>query len=235
MSTTFTDIPQLRVWDEHELAHRDLATAKIAETVRTTLSTMNRAWTFRRLEAPALTPRDLLSPEYTDEDLWTTPITHAERQMVMRAETTAGTYDFVRRAYPHKALRLPACFWQVGKSYRREQHAVASRLRFFEFTQLEFQCLFSRETKADYRAAVMPALETTLSWLCDAESRVIPSDRLPSYAESTLDVEVRHLGKWREVASVSLRTDFAPDVLNLEVAVGLDRVVDIFHTPKTVA
>lgn len=232
MSTTFTEIPQLRVWDEHELAHRELATQKITETVRTTLSTLNRAWTFRRIEAPALMPRDLLSPEYTDDDLWVTKVTHDEREMVMRAETTASTYDFVRRAYPQKALRLPACFWQASKSYRREKHAVASRLRFFEFTQLEMQCLFSRETKADYRAAVMPALEKTLSWLCDAEARVIPSDRLPSYSESTLDVEVRHHDKWREVASVSLRTDFAPEVMNLEVAVGLDRVVDIFHTPK---
>lgn len=232
MSTTFTEIPQLRVWDEHELTHRDLATHKITETVRTTLSTLNRAWTFRRIEAPALMPRDLLSPEYTDDDLWVTKVTHDEREMVMRAETTASTYDFVRRAYPQKALRLPACFWQASKSYRREKHAVASRLRFFEFTQLEMQCLFSRETKADYRAAVMPALEKTLSWLCDAEARVIPSDRLPSYSESTLDVEVRHHNKWREVASVSLRADFAPEVMNLEVAVGLDRVVDIFHTPK---
>lgn len=230
MSTTFTNIPQLRVWDEHELTHRDLATHKIKESVSSTLSTLNKAWTFRRIEAPALSPRDLLSPEYTDADLWTTPVSHDERDIVLRAETTASTYEFVRRTYPHKALRMPACFWQTGKSYRREKQAVASRLRFFEFTQMEMQCLFSRETKADYRAAVMPALSKTLSWLCDAEARVIDSDRLPSYAESTLDVEVMHLGVWREVASVSLRKDFAPEVLNLEIAVGLDRVVDIFHT-----
>lgn len=230
MSTTFTEIPQLRCWDEHELAHRDLATQKIAETVRMSLSQLNRAWTFRRIEAPALMPRDLLSPEYSDDDLWVTKVTHDEREMVMRAETTASTYDFVRRAFPQKALRLPACFWQASKSYRREKHAVASRLRFFEFTQLEMQCLFSRETKADYRAAILPQLEKTLSWLCNAESRIIPSDRLPSYAESTMDVEVKHLDKWREVASISLRKDFAPEVLNLEVAVGLDRVVEIFHT-----
>lgn len=230
MSTTFTEIPQLRCWDEHELAHRDLATQKIVETVRMSLSQLNRAWTFRRIEAPALMPRDLLSPEYSDDDLWVTKVTHDEREMVMRAETTASTYDFVRRTFPQKALRLPACFWQASKSYRREKHAVASRLRFFEFTQLEMQCLFSRETKADYRAAVLPQLEKTLSWLCNAESRIIPSDRLPSYAESTMDVEVKHLDKWREVASISLRKDFAPEVLNLEVAVGLDRVVDIFHT-----
>lgn len=233
MSTTFTEIPQLRVWDEHELEHRDLSTQKITSTVRKTLSELNRAWTFRRIEAPALMPRDLLSPEYTEDDIWTTPVYHNERHMVLRAETTASTYEFVRRTYPNKALRLPACFWQASKSYRREKHAVASRLRFFEFTQLEMQCLFSRDTKADYRAAVMPALAKTLSWLCDAEARVIESDRLPSYSESTLDVEVRHLDVWREVASVSLRNDYAPEVLNLEVAVGLDRVVDIFHTPKS--
>lgn len=230
MSTTFADIPQLRVWDEHELEHRDTATRKIVETVRTALTTTNRAWTFRRIEAPTLSPRDLLSAEYTDDDLWATRVSHAEREMVLRAETTASTYDFVRTAFPAKALRPPACFWQAAKSFRREKQARASRLRFFEFTQLELQCLFTRDSKADYRAAVMPELERTLSWLCNAESRVVPSDRLPSYSESTLDVEVKHLDAWREVASVSLRNDFRDDILNLEVAVGLDRVVDIFHT-----
>lgn len=232
MSTNFTDIPQLRCWDENELEHRDLATRKIVETVRNELTSLNRAWAFRRIEAPAIIPRDLMSPEYTDDDLWALRASHDDREMVMRAETTASTYDFVRRNFPHKALRLPSCFWQASKSYRREKQSRASRLRFFEFTQLELQCLYSRDSKADYRAAVMPALERSLSWLCSAESRVVPSDRLPSYSESTLDVEVRHMGSWREVASVSLRNDFREDVMNLEVAVGLDRVVDIFHSPE---
>lgn len=231
MSTNFADIPQLRVWDEHEIEHREIATKKIVETVRNQLTAINRAWTFRRIEAPALTPRDMLSDAYTDDDLWATRVNHADREMVLRAETTASTYDFVRSTFPQeKSLRLPACFWQAAKSFRREKQAKASRLRFFEFTQLEMQCLFTRDTKADYRAAVMPELERTLSWLCNAESRVVDSDRLPSYSESTIDVEVKHLDAWREVASISLRKDFRDDVLNLEVAVGLDRVVDIFHT-----
>lgn len=231
MSIAFADIAQLRVWTESEIAHRDRAVSAISETVKAALAALNPAWRFSRIEAPALSPRDLLSPEYSDDDLWVTPVRHADREMVLRAETTASSYDWVRsmhnRANP---FRPPFCVWQVGKSYRREQQSVASRLRFFEFTQMEMQCLYRADTKADYRAAVMPQLERRLAWLCSSESRVVPSERLPSYALSTLDVEVMHLGKWREVASVSIRNDFAPDILNLEVAVGMDRVVEVFNS-----
>lgn len=229
MSIAFAEIAQLRVWEEAELAHRDRAAAVITDTVKAELSRLNPAWKFRRIEAPCLTPRDLLSTEYSDEDLWVTPVRHADRDMVLRAETTASSYDWVRTTHNRaNPLKPPFCVWQMAKSFRREKQSVASRLRFFEFTQLEMQCLYRSDTKADYRAAVMPELEKALSWLCRAESRIIPSDRLPGYSLSTLDVEVQHLGKWREVASVSIRNDFAEDILNLEVAVGMDRVVEIF-------
>lgn len=229
MSTTFSNIPQLRCWDQHEINHRRLAISKITESVSMSLSDINRAWTFREIDAPTLIPRDIMSEEYTDEDVWSLKASHDEREMVMRAETTASTYEFVRTMFPDKALRPPACFWQAARSYRREKQARASRLRYFDFYQLEMQCLYSRDTKADYRAKVLPHLEKTLSWLTNANSRVVESDRLPAYSESTLDIEVMHNDSWREVASISLRKDFAPHILNLEVAVGLDRVVDIFH------
>jgi len=233
MSTaSFHDIAQLRFWNEDELEHRDRAQDAIVSCVRRTLSDINRAWGFRRLEGPQLTPRDFLSDEYSDDDIWTTPTEVAERQMVLRAETTASTYAFVRQNFSHKKLRLPACFWQVGKSFRRERHASASKLRFFEFTQLEMQCLYSVETKADYRARLLPELADTIAWLTRSEVRVIDSDRVPAYAHSTKDIEIKLAGKeWREMASVSIRKDFAEDILNLEVAVGLDRVVAA-HTAR---
>lgn len=228
MSTAnFHDISQLRFWDEVEITHRERAQAALVELVRTNLTRTNPAWTFRRMEGPQLTPRDFLSDEYTDEDIWTTPTHVAERQMVLRAETTASTYAFIRQNFSHKKLRLPACFWQVGKSFRREKTATASKLRFFEFTQLEFQCLYSIETKADYRARLIDDLADHISWLTRSPARIVESDRLPAYSESTLDIEVKFKGKeWREMASVSIRTDFHPEVKNLEIAVGLDRVVE---------
>lgn len=228
MSTAnFHDISQLRFWDEAEITHRERAQAALVELVRTNLSRTNPAWTFRRMEGPMLTPRDFLSDEYTDEDIWTTPNHVAERQVVLRAETTASTYAFIRENFSQKKLRLPACFWQVGKSFRREKTATASKLRFFEFTQLEFQCLYSIDTKADYRARLIDDLADQISWLTRSPARIVESDRLPAYSESTLDIEVKFKGKeWREMASVSIRTDFAPEVKNLEIAIGLDRVVE---------
>lgn len=74
---------------------------------------------------------------------------------------------------------------------------------------------------------MMPILEKELSWLCRAEARVIPSDRIPSYALSTLDVEAKHKKEWREMASVSIRTDFDSSLLNLKIAIGLDRIAVI--------
>jgi glycyl-tRNA synthetase len=228
MSTqNFHNIAQLRFWNEDELDHRDMAQSRIVQTVKSNLTRINPAWVFRRMEGPQLTPRDFLSAEYTDEDIWTTPNTMAEQQIVLRPETTASTYAFVRQNFSHKKLKLPACFWQVGKSYRREKTATAAKLRFFEFTQLEMQCLYSIDTKADYRARLLPDLADTISWLTRSPARIVESDRLPDYSRSTMDIEVKFKGKeWREMASISIRTDFDADILNLEVAVGMDRIVE---------
>jgi hypothetical protein len=50
---------------------------------------------------------------------------------------------------------------------------------------------------------------------------VVPSDRLPPYSESTLDIEVNG----REVASCSIRTDYSEETRVCEIAFGLDRIV----------
>jgi glycyl-tRNA synthetase len=229
----YKDIAQLRFWTEEELQHRDLCQSTIVETVRRNLQRTNQAWRVARLEGPQLTPRSHLSDEYTDEDIWTTPVTCADQQIVLRAETTTSTYAYVRENYSHKKLKLPMAFWQVGKSFRREKTSSASKLRFFEFTQLELQCLYSIETKADYRSRLLPDLEKTISWLTASKARIVESDRLPSYSLSTMDIEVLYRGSWREMASISIRNDFAEDVLNLEVAVGLDRLVEAFNASST--
>lgn len=226
MSTNDYDIPQLRFWDEPEIEHRERAQEATVSTVRRSLLQTNPAWSFRRLEAPQLIPRDLLSTEYSDDDLWVTPVSNAERQIVLRPETTPATYAFIRARSLEKKIRWPACFWQSARSFRREKTARASRLRFFEFWQLELQCLYSADSKADYRARLRA---DTISWLTRAEARVVESDRLPAYSLSTMDIEVRYRDEWREMASVSIRNDFAPDVLNLEVAVGLDRIVEVWN------
>jgi glycyl-tRNA synthetase len=83
----------------------------------------------------------------------------------------------------------------------------------------------------------MPELETKLTWLADRRSRVVESDRLPKYSDSTIDIEVLipsdNGGRWTEIASISIRNDFGPNTKVLEIAVGLDRIVDIFNLPHT--
>ncbi|OOY07290.1 aminoacyl--tRNA ligase-related protein [Thioclava sp. F36-7] len=233
MSTqNFHNIAQLRFWNETEIEHRDRAQEMIVSTVRSNLKRTNRAWSVQRMEGPLLTPRDFLSAEYTDEDIWVTPVSIADQQIVLRAETTASTYAFIRENFPHKQLKLPACFWQVGKSFRREKTATATKLRFFEFYQLEMQCLYSVDTRVDYRAKLMSELADTISWITRSKARVVESDRLPTYSQSTLDIEVLYRDSWREMASVSIRTDFAPGVFNLEVAIGLDRIVEAWNQSK---
>lgn len=230
MSHNFCDLAQLRIWSENELNTRDHAQTHLTQVVPKALSKINAAWKFTRVEAPCVLPRDMLSDAYTSDDIWLTQVTRAERLFALRSETTPSTYAAIHALHPRLSIKPPHAFWQVGKSWRQEPPSKSSRLRFFEFTQLEFQCLYSPETKVDYRERMMPTLERELSWLCRAEARVIPSDRIPSYALSTLDVEVKHKKEWREVASVSIRTDFDPSLLNLEIAIGLDRIAVIANS-----
>jgi len=58
-------------------------------------------------------------------------------------------------------------------------------------------------------------------------TRVIPSDRLPPYAEPTMDIEVGFKDRWTEMASCSIRTDYKSDCRVAEIAIGLDRVVAV--------
>ena len=144
----------------------------------------------------------------------------------MRAETTASSYAYARHLIQSGERRMPLCVWQAGKSYRREQNdgARAATLRFHEFWQCEFQCIFAANTKADYAAVVVPAVRVEIGKLTGQPTRVVPSDRLPAYSTSTLDVEAMWSGDYKEMASISLRTDYQGASV-LEVAVGLDRLV----------
>ncbi len=224
----YHEITQLPFWTEAEIEFREMAQAKFAATVRAQLQRVNAAWKIARVEGPMLTPRGFMSPEYSEDDIWMTRVDIGDEAMVMRAETTASTYAMIRRMHPQMTKKmLPYCFWQVGKSFRREQKARANQLRYYEFTQQEFQCLYPEATHADYREELMPFLCSDVRFLTGMETRVVDSDRLPSYSDSTKDIEVDYDGVWREVASVSIRNDFAPDIKVLEIAIGLDRIVKL--------
>lgn len=90
---------------------------------------------------------------------------------------------------------------------------------------MEFQCIYSKTTKADYQALIMDGLSRLIGNEINRETRVVDSDRLPDYSIRTIDVEAFVADRWMEVCSVSLRKDFSDEAYVLEIALGLDRCV----------
>ncbi len=219
----------LPFFNEQEIKARRYFEETLALAVKSALLAENGAWSFHQIEAPTLTPRELLSANYTDEDIWVqTP--HASYDMALRPETTPGSYAYAKHLLHHQSVKPPLCVWQSGKSYRREIEQPTKHCRFKEFYQQEFQCIYSTTTKNDYHAKIAPKIAEAIKRLLGLPTRLVDSDRLPDYSLKTLDVEVDNGDKWMEVCSISLRKDFTTgepnkDYLVLEVAIGLDRLV----------
>lgn len=225
MSEALYEIAALRFWNEDEIELREAFQARTISVVRRTLTSINPAWAFSRMEGPCLSPQSFISSAYNESDLFITNHIAGGSALCLRAETTPSSYVFAR----HLHRKPPLCVYQAGKSFRRELNdgASAAKLRFNEFWQLEFQCIYSSTTKADYRAPLIDAVSREIRRFTRAEVRVVESDRLPAYSESTLDIEALHLGNWREVASCSIRLDYADDMRVCEIAIGLDRVATL--------
>ena len=219
----------LRFWNEREIMLRDHATARLAHVIQTTLRDVNKAWSFQRVEGPILTPRARISSAYDGDDVWLLQASLGDGEAVLRPETTPSSYICAEHLIKSGAEKMPLCVWQSGKSFRRETNdgASASKLRFYEFYQLEFQCIYAPNTKADYRHAVRHAVEREIGALTGKPTRIVTSDRLPTYSQITEDVEVLRPGSsWTEMCSISTRTDFENAIV-LEVAIGLDRLVSV--------
>lgn len=239
------DVNSLVFWDEREVDARDRMTRFLADEFRAHLLSVNPAWVFRRVEAPLLTPRSLISPAYTDADVWAQQrLGEHDHDLVLRPETTPSTYVAMRHLLDAQSgTRLPLCVWQAGKSFRRERDQPTKFVRLKEFHQQEFQCAYGADTFADYHATCLEPVRRMLARATDRRTRLVPSDRLPAYSQVTVDVEawVEEDDRWMEVCSISRRTDFPGkvrtqrkrdvvevDVLVLEVAIGLDRCVRLW-------
>ncbi len=228
-------------WEEREINMRDHMVRFFSEEVRGFLRSANPAWDIRRIEAPALTPRALVSDAYTNADIWVQEqLAETDAPLVLRPETTPSTYVYMQHILGnHSRTRLPLCVWQAGRSYRREQEQPSRHMRLKEFWQLEFQCAYTADSGNDYHAAVLEPVRRMIAALIPLPTRIVPSDRLPAYSQTTVDVEVDNGDKWMEVCSISRRTDFPEryrtqpkkgpamehHVLVLEIAIGLDRCV----------
>lgn len=228
MSNAYWNKGGLRFWSEEELSRRDSLVSEARQVISSALSKINGAWNVVRVEGPMLMPSSEVNPEYLDgDDLWKLEKPVGEDLAVLRPETTPSSYACIQ-ALNHGGYKFPLCVWQVGKSFRRESSdgASASRMRYNEFTQLEFQCIYANSTKADYAEVIIPVIQKLLTRHCGVETRIVESDRLPSYSLKTMDIEAKVGRRWIEMCSISIRTDFSDSHTVLEIAIGADRVIE---------
>ena len=229
-------------WDEREIDARERMERFFAAETRRFLKAGNPAWEIERVEAPPMVPRSMVNANYGDDDLWAfSSRDEGDEELVARPETTAGTYAWmVHRLQSQSGVRLPWAVWQSGHSFRRERDQVLGHMRLKCFRQMEFQCAFSADTMNDYQEACLEPVRRMVAAMTGLETRIVESDRLPSYSRRTVDIEaMTGEGYWMELCSISLRTDFPvrfsyvnkkkekveTDVLVLEIALGLDRCV----------
>lgn len=251
MQNTF-DVNGLVFWNEEEIRLRETLRDYFARCMQTHLQALNQQWKFFFIEAPLLTPRDLLNVNYTASDIWVqedadAPAATREafearqgyRELALRPETTPGSYAYAQYLLNNQlSVFPPFVVWQAGKSFRREIVQPTKHMRLKEFYQQEFQCIYSADTANDYYEAMLENVQRMIASMIHLPTRLIESDRLPAYSLRTMDVEVWNGDKWMEVCSISKRTDFPQkltfqskkglvekDALVLEVAIGLDRCV----------
>lgn len=227
----YDDLAGLRFWTDAELKKRDVIRDLLVTEVDTTLRDLNQMWRTLRVEAPVMMPMNLMSGTYTGDDVFILQdAPGGTNQYALRPETTNGTYLMAELLMKEGAVRPPFALWQVGPSFRRElsDGATAAKLRFNQFNQLEFQLICSADTKAPFEDTVRDHLRKLVEDLTGLEARLIESDRLPSYSEETIDIEVNLGHEWREVCSTSKRNDCPQfgnkGLRNFEVAFGIDRM-----------
>jgi len=205
-------------WSEEEIETRKSFETFFVRKLSNCLKTLNRGFEFVQVEASLLTPRNLVNPQYTNEDIFVVD------DLVLRPETTMGSFIAAKdllNSHNARKFKLPLVVWQHGKSFRKEQDQPLNHMRLKEFYQLEFQILFSPETKNDYAPSVIEAVRQMI-WEQIGPCRVEASDRLPSYSEWTQDVICEKTSM--EVCSISKRKDFE-GVSVIEVAIGTDRCI----------
>lgn len=236
---TLYNINSLVIWEEKELRIRRFIEDSLKEEIKTILLSQNQAWKFYQIEAPCLIPMDLINPNYTNDDVWVQEKKVDDMvQLVLKPETTSSSYVYAQHLLNTNRCLPPLVVWQTSKSFRREQDQVLKHMRLKEFYQQEFQCIYSADTMNDYQENVLESIRKTLEDLIALPTRIVESDRLPSYSLRTMDIEVWNEDKWMEICSISKRTDFPQkarftvksnviekDLLVLEIALGIDRIL----------
>lgn len=214
-------------WTEAEIRLRRMFEQHFVSAVALNLKTQNRGFEIIQVEAPLITPKELINANYSSSDVFMLDeenemATHS--QFVLRPETTMGSFvaiEHLLNNHNDRKIKLPLCVWQHGKSFRREQDQPTKFMRLKEFYQLEFQIAFNPTTANDYSVSLIPAVQKAIQEMI-GPCRIEASDRLPDYSESTVDIICEKNDM--EVCSISKRKDF-PLAKILEVAIGTDRCI----------
>ncbi len=214
-----TNVNGLLSLTQQEIIDQDYIKKSVIYNVQQILLNQNRGWLFEEIEGTVLVPNELINPEYSEEDYF-----KVNDQLSLKPETTALSYSYAHSLLQH-STRAPLCVYQASKSFRKEQDQATKHMRLKEFKQLEFQCIYSVTTKNDYQANTIMQLANFVKNLLRLNTRVVLSDRLPSYSIKTIDIEVDNGEKWMEICSISVRNDFDSNHLVLEIAFGLDRLL----------
>ncbi len=237
----------LMFWTEREILLREHFRDYLVAEISRELRSINPGFHIVGIEAPLLTPHHLINPNYTSDDIYLIPPANEfDAKLVLRPETTPGSFLYARYLLDNQLAKPPLCVWQAGKSFRREQDQPTKHMRLKEFYQLEIQCIYTDDTLNDYHGVLQEPVKKALADLVGLPSRIVTSDRLPSYSEITVDVEVDNKDRWMELASISRRTDFPgvakfqtkkgvveKKLLVAEIAIGLDRCLYNFNCRTT--
>ncbi|MEK6828835.1 MAG: aminoacyl--tRNA ligase-related protein [Nanoarchaeota archaeon] len=218
MKESIYDKNGLIFWTEEEIQAREMMMNYFVSQIKMSLKSQNSAFEFVRVEAPILTPNELINKNYTDEDVFRVG------DVTLRPETTMGSFAYVPVLLNNHNIpkyRLPLVVWQLGKSFRNEQDQPTRFMRLKEFYQLEFQIVFAATTANDYSKKLYPDVQKAIEDMIGS-CHMDPSDRLPDYSEETIDVICRKNGM--EVCSMSKRKDLEGYKV-IEVAIGMDRIV----------
>lgn len=209
-------------WTQEEIKLRRMFEDYFSAEILASLKKQNAAFQLIQVEAPLLTPRELINENYTDEDIW------SFGDLALRPETTAGSFAYAKHilsGYNEIKQKPPVIIFQHGKSFRREQESSLNKMRLKEFYQLEFQIIFGTTTANDYSVKLYPDVLKAISNML-GECRMEPSDRLPNYSEETIDIICSKSDM--EVCSMSKRKDLEGYKV-IEVAIGTDRIIYNFQ------
>ena len=135
-------------FDQKEIEFRENCEREISRYIYENLRGQNRSFDMIKIEAPLLTPTNLINSNYTLDDYFNLG------DVSLRPETTMGSFEYAKHilsgGYGDIKYRAPIVIYQHGKSFRKEQDQPTKFMRLKEFYQLEFQIIYSENTGADY-------------------------------------------------------------------------------------